>query len=120
MKAVAALALADFRERVRRPAFVMVLLGAVALGYFAVPPASATYAMLRVGDFRGTYEALYVGTAVALVGGPWLALAGFFVVKNAVARDETSGVGQVLAATVLRRPVYLLGKSSATWPSCSP
>jgi hypothetical protein len=110
MKAVAALALADFQERVRRPAFVMVLLGAVALGYFAVPPASATYAMLRVGDFRGTYEAPYVGTAVALVGGLWLALAGFFVVKNAVARDETSGVGQVLAATVLRRPVYLLGK----------
>jgi hypothetical protein len=110
MNAVAALALADFRERVRRPAFVAVLLGAVALGYAAVPPASARYAMLRVGEFRGTYDASYVGTAVALVGGLWLSLAGFYVVKNAVARDEASGVGQILAATVLRRPAYLLGK----------
>lgn len=110
MTALIALAVADFRERVRRPAFAGVLLGAVALGYAAVPPASASYAMLRVGAFRGVYEASYVGTAVALVGGVWLSLAGFYVTKNAVARDDTSGVGQILAATALRRPAYLFGK----------
>jgi hypothetical protein len=111
MRSALALALADLRERVRRPGYLVVLLGAVALGYAAVPPASATYAMLRVGPFRGTYDSAYVGTAVALVGGLWLSLAGFYVVKNGIARDESTRVGQILAATPLRRATYLIGKS---------
>jgi hypothetical protein len=77
-----ALAVADFRERVRRPVFVAILLAAVALGYAVIPPASAHYAMLNVGGYRGDYDSVYTGMILALMGGLWLSLAGFYVVKT--------------------------------------
>ncbi len=35
-----ALAVADFRERTRRPAYLVTLAAAIVLGYLALPPAS--------------------------------------------------------------------------------
>jgi hypothetical protein len=35
---------------------------------------------------------------------------GFYLVKNSIARDYDTGVGQIIATTPLSRPVYLLGK----------
>lgn len=105
-----ALAVADFRERVRRPAFLVTLLAAVALGYAAIPPASATYSLINVGGYRGAYDGEYLGLVLALMGGLWLSFAGFYVVKNAVSRDEATGVGQILAATTMSNAVYTLGK----------
>lgn len=49
-----ALAVADFRERVRRPAFLVTLLAAVAVAYTVIPPAPSTYSLLNVGGYRGT------------------------------------------------------------------
>ena len=105
-----ALAVADFRERARRPAFLVTLLAAVALAYAAAPPTSATYSLLNVGGYRGTYDAEYIGMVLALMGGLWLSFAGFYVVKNAISRDEATGVGQILAATPLSKVAYTLGK----------
>jgi hypothetical protein len=105
-----ALAISDFRERVRRPAFLAILLAAVALGYAAAPPASANYSLLSVGGYRGVYDSEYLGTVLALMGGMWLSFAGFYVVKNSITRDATSGVGQILAATPVRRTAYTFGK----------
>jgi hypothetical protein len=107
---IAALAVADFRDRARRPAFVMATLAAVGLGYLAAPPASAGYTMVKVGEYRGVYDSGYLGVMLAMVGALWLSLCGFYLVKNTVARDTTTGVGQILAATPLRTTSYLLGK----------
>jgi hypothetical protein len=105
-----ALAIADFRERVRRPAFAMTLIATMVFGYLAAPPAGAGYALMQLDEFRGIYDSAYVGTVLALMTGVWLALAGFYVVKNTVSRDEATGVGQILAATPLRSSTYLFGK----------
>jgi hypothetical protein len=105
-----ALAVADFRERVRRPAFGMTLLATMVFAYLAAPPARAGYALMQVGDFRGIYDSWYVGTLLAVMTGGWLAIAGFYVVKNTVSRDEATGVGQILAATPLPSRTYLVGK----------
>ncbi|MFI0261937.1 ABC transporter permease [Streptomyces sp. NPDC017056] len=104
------LALADFRDRVRRPAYAVTLLAAVGLGYLAVPQPGSHWVILQVGDFRGTYNSAYVGVATALAAALWLPLAGFYVVRNALARDERSGVGRLLAATPLRTTGYFAGK----------
>src|SRR5262249_29097699 len=37
-------------------------------------------------------------------------LVGFYIVKNAVDRDRTTGVGQILAATPLSKASYTFGK----------
>jgi hypothetical protein len=107
---IGALATADFRERSRRPAYAVVLLAAVALGVLALPAAGSHWQIFQLGDYRGRYSSAYAGMVTALAGAVWLSLAGFHVVKNAVALDVGTGVGQILAATPLRRAPYLAGK----------
>ncbi|MFF7456436.1 hypothetical protein [Kitasatospora sp. NPDC008115] len=104
------LALGDFRDRVRRPAYAVTLLAAVGLGLLAVPPTDGHWAILALGRFRGEYNSAYVGTATALAGALWLTLGGFYVVRKGLGRDEETGVGRILAATPLRTAELLLAK----------
>ncbi|MGW3179571.1 hypothetical protein ACWDD9_09935 [Kitasatospora sp. NPDC001119] len=107
---MAKLAVGDFRDRVRRPVYAVTLLAAVGLGYLAVPDAGGHWTVMDVGGHRGIYNSAYVGAVTALAGALWLTFGGFYVVRSGIARDEASGVGQVLAATPLRNSRYLLAK----------
>ncbi|MEV7930874.1 hypothetical protein [Kitasatospora sp. NPDC088264] len=109
-RALAGLAVGDFRDRVRRPAYAVTLLAAVGLGYLAVPKVDSTWVIMDVGGSRGVYNSAYVGAVTALAGALWLTFGGFYVVRSGIARDETTRVGQVLAATPLRTRSYLLAK----------
>ncbi|MFF7990397.1 hypothetical protein ACFZDG_11470 [Kitasatospora xanthocidica] len=107
---VGALALADFRERRRRPGYLVTLLGTLALGLLAAPVGDSRWEVFQVTDLHGRYTSGYVGTVTALGGAVWLSLAGFGVARGAIPRDERSGVGRVLAATPMSRIAYLAGK----------
>lgn len=103
---IAAIARADARERMRRPAY-LVALGAVAwLAWNAV----VGNIVIRVGDYRGVYDVAWTGALVSLVATTFLTLAGFYLVKGAIERDATTGVGQILATTPLGRLPYIFGK----------
>ncbi|WP_432146942.1 ABC transporter permease [Streptomyces sp. bgisy084] len=104
------LAVADFWDRVRRPAYAVILFAAVGLGYLATPAKEAGWVVMQVGDYRGAYNSAYVGMVVALAGAVWLSLGGFYVVRNAISRDESTGVGRLLAATPLSNMAYLTSK----------
>ncbi|NGN66659.1 hypothetical protein G5C51_22485 [Streptomyces sp. A7024] len=110
LRPILGVALADVRDRVRQPAYAVILLAAVALGWLAVPAAGSHWVILQIGDHRGAYNSAYVGLATALAGSLWLALGGFYVVRGVPARDEASGVGRLLAATPLRTTAYFAGK----------
>ncbi|HYN22585.1 MAG TPA: hypothetical protein VE078_16620 [Thermoanaerobaculia bacterium] len=100
---------ADFLERVRRYSFLMTLAFAVYLGYAV----SAGHLKLWIDDARGIYNSAWVGVLMALVINTFLSLAGFYVVKGSVERDRRTGVGQILAATPLSKPLYALGKTAS-------
>ncbi|WP_030797060.1 hypothetical protein [Streptomyces sp. NRRL S-337] len=104
------LALGDFWDRVRRPAYAVILIAAVGLGYVATPAKEAGWVVMQIGTYRGTYNSAYIGMVVALAGTVWLSLGGFYVVRNAISRDESTGVGRLLAAMPLRTWAYLLAK----------
>jgi hypothetical protein len=110
MSALLGIAVADFRERTRRPAYLVTLAAAIGLGWLAIPPADSVWVIMDAGGYRGLYDGAWVGTVTALAGGLWLMLGGFYVVRGTITRDRLTGVGQVLAATPLTRPTYLLGK----------
>ncbi|NUT01863.1 MAG: hypothetical protein HOV76_00160 [Hamadaea sp.] len=110
LRTVTALAGADFRERSRRPAYLVVLLGAVALAWLAVPARDAHWVIVNAGAYRGLYTSAYVGAVTALAASMWLMIGGFFAIRGSVTRDESTGVGQVLAATPMAGWAYLLGK----------
>lgn len=106
LHAIAAIARADFLERVRRYSFLLTLLFATFLGYAA----ATGRIMIQLGGHRGVYTSAWVGALVALVATCWVSLVGFYIVKGSIGRDRQTGVGQVLAATPLSKPTYTLGK----------
>lgn len=101
---------ADFFERVRRYSFLITLGLTIYLGYTFVPPADAKYVTVAMGDYRGVYNSAWIGSMVAIMTSVFLALPGFYLVKNAVERDQQTGVGQIIAATPVSKLFYLLGK----------
>ncbi|NTU78585.1 MAG: ABC transporter permease subunit [Chloroflexales bacterium] len=101
-----ALLAADVRERTRRSSFLATLGLVGALGYAV----GAGHILIRLGAYRGLYSSAWVGGLMALVITFLLGLFGFYLVKGAIARDEQTGVGQILATTPLSRAQYVLGK----------
>ena len=110
MRALLAIAQADFRERVRRTSFLVLLAAALAVVYGYVPPRSAAYVTFSFGNTRGLYNSAWVGVLVSILDMVVFSLLGFYVVRDAVERDERTGVGQILATTPMTRVQYTLGK----------
>lgn len=121
------LMLADFLERIRRYSFLVTLLILIVAGYLSLPALGAHYATLRfggatqsgqflmVGGYRGIYNSAWVGTQVAMLTSLFLSLAGFYLVKNTVERDISTGVGQIIATTPLRKLLYTCGKAGSNF-----
>ena len=99
---------ADFLERVRRYSFLVTLAGALYLAY-----AVATEKIsIVVGDgYRGVYNSAWIGVLMSVTCSTFLSLAAFYIVKNAVQRDSDTRVGQILAATPMRKDFYTLAKT---------
>jgi len=110
MRTVLAIARADFFERVRRASFLVLLAGTVAAAYGFVPARSAGYVTMSFGHSGGLYNSAWIGSLVAVLDMVVLSLVGFYVVRDAVERDERTGVGQILATTPMTRVQYTLGK----------
>jgi hypothetical protein len=101
---------ADYLERTRRYSFLVTLAAVVFMAYAYVPSRDASYITLSVDGARGIYNSAWVGSLVAILVGITMPGLGFFLVKNAIARDTETGVGQIIATTPLRCPAYILGK----------
>ncbi len=106
MTAISQIALADFRERVRRFNFLVVIALAVFLGYQVI----SGFFLIRLGEYRAIINAAWVGTLMSLTLSVFLSLFGFYVVRGNVQQDRRTGVGQVLAATPMGKFTYVAGK----------
>ena len=106
LRAISAIARADFLERVRRYSFLLTLLFAVFLGYAAATGRIA----LQLGEYRGIYTSAWIGALIAMTTTCFVSLVGFYIVKSAIDRDRQTGVGQILAATPLSKAAYTLGQ----------
>ncbi len=101
------LARADFFERTRRYSFLVMLGLVLWLGYVVV---SGQFRMSVSPNYIGVTNSAWVGTLMAITTSFVLGLVGFYIVKGSVARDYTTGVGQIMATTPMSRPLYMLGK----------
>lgn len=106
------LALADFRERTRRPAFFVSLAVIAWITHGMLPPQGSGYRTFVMSDnWRPAYGPEWVGALVGLLMSLYLLLVGFYLVKGSVERDRRTGVGQVLAAARVSRLRYVAGKA---------
>jgi len=104
------LARADFLERVRRYSFLILVGLTVYLGYLFVPPVDAAYQTVSLGDARGVYNSAWMGAMYGLMISSLVTLIAFYPIKNTVTRDRETRVGQIIAATPVRKASYALGK----------
>lgn len=107
--ALPALALADFRDRVRRRSFLAVLAAAAFLGLQAIQG----HVLVVVGERTGEPSSAWAGALMTMVAATFLSLAGFWVVKGSIARDRETGVGQILAAAPMSKGAYTLAKAAS-------
>ncbi|MBE2201317.1 MAG: ABC-2 transporter permease [Anaerolinea sp.] len=105
------LMVADFQERTRRYSFLITLMLTFFAAYAYIPPIDSGYLTLGLGDYRGIYNSAWVGGAVAVLTSALLSLPAFYLVKNAIERDELTGVGQIIATTPIGKITYILGKA---------
>ena len=98
---------ADFLERARRYSFLLTLGFAVYLAYCA----GTGRIVLRLDDYRGVLNSAWLGSMMTLVGTAFLSIVGFYIVKNAILRDEQTRVGQILASTPMGRSFYTVAKA---------
>jgi len=106
-RAVYHLARADFLERVRRYSFLVVL-GVTLVACYYVHTGNIG---INVGGYRGSMNSAWLGAVMTLTVTVLLGLTGYYLVNNCVARDEQTGVGQILAATPVSKLQYVCGKA---------
>ena len=105
------LMLADFLERVRGYGFMWMLLFTVFITYLFIPALDAfQIAGLQLGGYRAVYSSAWIGSMTTLLLGEFFLIFAFFLLKGTIERDRKTGVGQIIAATPVSRPVYMLGK----------
>ncbi len=110
MSAVLTIAGADAAERMRRFAFILTIAAALYAGYLYVPEASATYHTVVIHGHGGIYNSAFYGATIAALSGGFLTLFGFFLVRGAIERDAECHVDAMVAASRVRKSVFVLSK----------
>ena len=107
---VAALFMADLRQRTRSLRFWVVALAITIAGWWCLPAIDAGYMIVAVGDHhRGYYSSAWIGMVLAMLSLLW-GLVGFYLVRGTVQRDFDTRVWQLLGTTSMRRSAYLVAK----------
>jgi len=97
---------ADFLERSRSYSFLILLCAAIYLG-FAI---NTGRLVIRFNTCKEIFDTAWVSAMVAIAINFLLGFFGFFLVKGSIERDGRTGVGQIIAATPLKRIEYVFGK----------
>ncbi len=109
---------AELKMRLRSLATPIAVVAFFAGAFFWIPdPAGKAVSItwdLADGRVQApVYSAAYVGFALAILSGIFLAMGGFYLVAGSVRRDRERGLGAILAATPLSKTAYLGGKWAA-------
>ena len=106
---------ADFYERFRRYNVLIIIGLTIFLTTLYLPPQGVGRLSFNVGGYRGIYNSAWVGATVTVLTVIFMSLPGFYLVKNAISRDERTGVGQIIATTSLSKVQYIFGKVISNW-----
>ena len=94
LRIIAAIALADLRQRLRVPRTWVVLVALAIASWWSFPPIEADYLTVSIGGAAGArahYSSAWIGLVIAAIQGAMLSLAGFYVVRGTVVRDLETG-----------------------------
>ncbi|MEM7333566.1 MAG: hypothetical protein AAF490_15865 [Chloroflexota bacterium] len=101
---------ADFLERVRSSGLILMLGLTAYLSYAFVPPLDASYTAVSLGGTRIFYNSAGIGLMFGITISMFVSLFAFYIIKNSIARDRQTRVGQIIGTTATSKTAYLLGK----------
>jgi hypothetical protein len=104
------LLLIEVRLRMRRAGTLVAVLALIVLTWLMVGDPAKGQALLVVGKVRVAYTSSCLALGGAGLGGLFLGLAGFYLVRGRMSEDARSGAGSVLAATQVSNAVFLFGR----------
>lgn len=102
---------ADFFERARRYSFLITIGLTIYIAYLYMPPSDARYLGFSLGGIRGVYNSAWIGSIIAILCSTLLILPGFYLVKDAITRDLSTRVGEIIATTPISKWRYAAGKT---------
>ncbi len=109
-RAIAAVLVADLRQRLRAPRTWVVVVGLAAAMWWCFPAFETHYLTVSIDGMRGRYSSAWIGMIEALIYSASLSLFGFFLVRGTLVRDFETRTWQLLVATTMSRSAYLFAK----------
>ena len=106
-RAVAHVALADLRQRLRSPKYLVVPL---LVAWLAQSLTSGGTYLVVAGEYTGVRNAAWFGGMVATMGTFLLFVFGFSLVRGAITRDRETDVGELIATSPVGDATYLAGR----------
>ncbi|ELZ60975.1 MULTISPECIES: hypothetical protein [Halorubrum] len=104
----------DFIARLRSRKLFVFLAVIIYLGYLINSGSFGVFYTVTDGpNINGALTSQLVGLNAGMAGSMVMLLAGFYVLRGTVARDERHGHAPVLSSSQTSKPVYLLGKLSS-------
>lgn len=110
MKRIITLVRYDYLQRVRSYQFLIILCASLAFAYTLIPAPGDTYSTVRIGEYLGNYNSAWIGYVSAIMSSIFVTLIGYYLVNNSIKIDETTKVGQIVAATSITNFHYLIAK----------
>lgn len=101
---------ADFKQRVRQQSYMVTLLSMTVLTMLFFPSLDASYQTVVINGYRGLYNSAWMGASLALLNISFLPLICFYIIKGTLEYDRTQQVGELIAATQVKKSQYVLGK----------
>jgi hypothetical protein len=110
---IGSVAVADFKNRVRDPNFLLFLIALAVLSMIYFPQIGASYQTISVAGARGVYNPYWMGDALAILNVTFLPLVCFYYLRGTIQKDTFSLFGHLFAATRASGTEYILGKCLA-------
>ena len=110
MKRIITLVQYDYLQRVRSYQFLIILCASLAFAYTLIPAPGSTYSTVGVGEYLGNYNSAWIGYVSAIMASIFVTLIGYYLVNNSIKIDQTTKVGQIVAATSITNFHYLMAK----------
>ncbi len=106
-RAVIHVALADLRQRLRSPKYLVVPL---LVAWLAQTLTSEQTYLVVATEYTGVQNAAWFGGMVAVMGTFLLFVFGFSLIRGAITRDRETAVGELVATSPIRDATYLAGR----------
>ena len=105
------IAKANYIQRVRNSKFLMAFVVIMIFVFIYLPSKNVNYETFDIDGYRGILNGAWIGSIVAVVSSSSLSIYGYFLINEAIMKDEKTKVGEIIGLTSIKNIEYLIGQA---------